>query len=84
MRGYQSTGVKFQLSKIKLRFRALLYNIVSIVNDNVLYNEKFVKKIDIMLSVLSTIIKEKKGGRSVGGNKGQEEGRKERKLVLFI
>lgn len=71
--------MKFQLHKIKLSFRVLLYNIVSIINDNVLYNEKFVKKIDIMLTVLSTTKKERKGGRSVGGNQGGEEGRKERK-----
>lgn len=71
--------MKFQLHKIKLSFRALLYNIVSIINNNVLYNEKFVKKIDIMLTVLSTTKKERKGGRSLGGNKGWEEGRRERK-----
>lgn len=38
----------------------LLYNTIPVVDDTVLYPENFVKNYDLMLSILTTMIKKKK------------------------
>lgn len=47
-------GIKFQLYKMD-NSRDLLYSIVPIVSITILYTLKFVRRADLILSVLTTI-----------------------------
>lgn len=66
MRSYCSMRVKVQLCS-KSKFRALLYNIMSIVEKLELCTQKFVKRTDLMLSVLPTT----KQNKATKGNSGK-------------
>lgn len=57
MRSYFPMGIKFPFGKW-ISSKYPLYNIVPIVNNTVLRTQEFVKRVDLMISVLTT----KKGG----------------------
>lgn len=42
-------------AKQKVSFRDLLNNIESMVNSNVLYTQKLIKKVDLILSALTAV-----------------------------
>lgn len=56
-------GVKFQLRKISPR--GVLYNTVPTVNNTVLFTQKLVMRVDFMLNVLTSILKNNRENKSL-------------------
>lgn len=56
-------GVKFQLHKISPG--GVLYNTVPTVNNTVLFTQKLVMRVDFMLNVLTSILKNNRENKSL-------------------